>query len=60
MNIKEIKEKAKTVGISNAEKMKKVDVIRAIQAKEGNFPCFQTAQDFCDQNSCCWRSDCVH
>jgi len=56
--MKEVKDKAKAVGVSPG-KMKKGDIIRAIQMQEGNFPCFQTAAEFCDQESCYWRDDCL-
>ena len=58
MKAQEIKAKAKDMGI-NPGRMKKMDLIRSIQTKEGNFPCFQTAEKQCDQMSCCWRSDCL-
>lgn len=40
-------------------KLKKVDLIRAIQHKEGNTVCFGTGKNFCDQTGCCWRDDCL-
>lgn len=58
MNMTEIKEKAKQMGIQ-VGKMKKVDLIRSIQSKEGNFPCFETAKDYCNQLSCAWRNACL-
>ncbi len=58
MNMKDIRTKATALGVK-AGKMKKVDLIRAIQAQEGNFPCFQTARDSCDQQECSWRPDCL-
>jgi len=59
MKVQEIKAKAKTLGI-NPGKMNKMELIRSIQAQEGNFPCFQTATtNTCDQTSCCWRNDCL-
>ncbi|MDH5525175.1 MAG: hypothetical protein OEY01_14460 [Desulfobulbaceae bacterium] len=54
----QIKEKAKELGIV-AGKMKKTDLIRAIQSKEGNFPCFETAKDYCNQLACTWREACL-
>ena len=39
--------------------MKKEDLIRAIQEKEGNFPCFGSAMEHCSQEDCCWREDCL-
>lgn len=58
MNMQEIKQMAKQLNIKYG-KMKKADLVRTIQTNEGNFPCFQTATDFCDQIICCWREDCV-
>ena len=57
MKMQDVREKAKTLGMKTFG-MKKVDLIRAIQNKEGNVPCFQTGLDSCDQFQCCWRSDC--
>lgn len=58
MKTKDIKKKAKSMGIK-AEKMSKTDLIRAIQRVEGNFDCFATAADYCDQSGCAWRNDCL-
>lgn len=58
MNMTELKEKAKQLGVQ-AGKMTKGDLIRAIQKKEGNFPCFETAKDYCDQLQCLWRKACL-
>jgi hypothetical protein len=57
MNMKEVKEKARTLGLKPG-RLRKADLIRAIQTAEGNPPCFQTAQDDCDQTGCCWRDEC--
>lgn len=60
MLLKDIKEIAKAMDI-NPGKMKKDELIHAIQLKEGNFACFGTAADGeCDQMSCRWRQDCLH
>ncbi len=59
MALKELKEKAKNLGIKPKIGMKKTGLIRSIQAAEGNFPCFGTAKDYCDQMSCSWRGDCL-
>lgn len=40
-------------------KMKKGDLIRSIQVEEGNFPCFGTPSNHCDQLECSWRNDCL-
>lgn len=58
MKAQEVKKMAKELGV-NPGKMKMPELIRSIQAKEGNFPCFQTASDNCDQMACSWRSDCL-
>jgi hypothetical protein len=58
MTVKEIKEIAKKMGIQ-ARKVKKADLIRSIQTAEGNTPCFQSGASSCDQENCCWRSDCM-
>jgi hypothetical protein len=57
MNVKEIKVIAKSMDI-NGSKMTKSDLIRAIQSKEGNKPCFQTGVITCDQSECSWFGDC--
>ena len=40
--------------------MSKVDIVRAVQRKEGNFDCFATAYEVvCSPNDCLWRDDCI-
>jgi len=57
-NIKEIREMAKQLGVRSA-RMRKGDLIRAIQRAEGNFDCYGTAtEEECDQEECLWREDC--
>lgn len=34
-----------------------LELIMEIQRMEGNFPCFGTAVDYCDQWKCCFRDD---
>ncbi len=59
MKMQEIKKMATAMGIT-AGKMKKSELIRAIQSAEGNSPCFQTnASDTCSQKDCCWHDDCM-
>ena len=58
MKVQEIKQIAVKMGIKPG-KMKKAELIRTIQTTEGNHPCFQTADNNCDQTACCWRSDCI-
>lgn len=54
----EIKTKAKGLGVL-VGKLRKDEVIKAIQTKEGNFPCFGTAKDYCAEKLCCWRDACM-
>jgi hypothetical protein len=58
MTIYDIRVIAKNMGV-NPKKMNKADLIKSIQIKEGNTPCFKTAGSYCDQADCCWRSDCL-
>ncbi|MEI7816598.1 MAG: SAP domain-containing protein [Desulfuromonadales bacterium] len=58
MKLDEIKEIAKQHNIKIA-KLKKADLVRAIQSVEGNEVCFETGQvSECGQAECLWRSDC--
>lgn len=58
MKLEEIKAKAKTLGVAPG-KMKKAELIRAIQQAEENPCCFATGQgEICGQNGCLWRRDC--
>jgi hypothetical protein len=59
MTIQEVRSIAKTLGIKTA-RMSKADIIRAIQAAEGNFDCYGSPADgYCDQEDCIWREDCL-
>ena len=57
MIVQEIRKIAKGMGI-NGTKMLKKELIRAIQVKEGNIPCYQSGINDCAQSDCCWHSDC--
>ncbi len=57
--MQEIRALAKSLGINSFGKSK-VDLIKEIQRKEGNFDCFGTATDFCDQVECLFRSSCLN
>ncbi len=60
MNIKQIRERAKNIGIKPG-KLRKVELIRLIQKGEGNFPCFDTERvENCDEKNCLWREDCLN
>ena len=58
MKMTEIRGKAVKIGL-NAQGMKKVELVRAIQSAEGNVACFDTEKSDCDQLACCWRKDCL-
>jgi hypothetical protein len=58
MQLAEVRKRAEALGLKPGT-TGKVDLIHAIQKKEGNSPCFQTGLDSCDQSDCCWRSDCL-
>lgn len=58
MRMDEVREKAKKFGLKTS-RMKKDDLIRAIQTAEGNFPCFGSAGQYCDQQGCCWQDECL-
>jgi hypothetical protein len=59
MKINEIKQKAKALGI-NCNKMKKAEIIHAIQKAEGNTPCFGKSNDGqCQYTNCCFIDDCL-
>ena len=58
MKIQRIREIAREQGLALG-KAEKVELIKAIQIKEGNFDCFATAYEgVCDQAGCQWREDC--
>ncbi|MBE9535856.1 MAG: SAP domain-containing protein [Proteobacteria bacterium] len=58
MTLGDIKIKAKGLGIKVGSK-KKSELIHSIQLTEGNFDCFGTAINFCDQGGCCFMKDCL-
>jgi len=59
MRLSEIEKKARALGVKDTWKYSKKDLIRNIQKAEGNFDCFATAKNHCDQLACSWRSDCI-
>jgi len=58
MKMNEIRTLAKSLGINSFGKSK-VELIREIQRKQGNFDCFGTAMDYCDQLECIFRTSCL-
>jgi hypothetical protein len=58
MKLQEVKRIAKNMGL-DAAKLTKDDLIRTIQVKEGNVPCFGVGKAAeCGQAVCLWREDC--
>lgn len=58
MNLSEIKDIAKKKDVK-AGRMKKEELVRAIQTAEGNNACYNTGQaGSCGQDDCTWRPDC--
>ena len=51
MTMPQIREKARLLGVKNYSRLRKADLIRAIQAKEGNSPCYQTIPG-CQEQDC--------
>lgn len=59
MKIRELCDVAAPRGIKTT-RMRKGDIIRAIQWDEGHFPCFGAAVDgYCDEWVCARRKDCL-
>jgi hypothetical protein len=58
MVMPEIKVKAKARGI-NPGKMKKIDLIHAIQQAEGNSTCYGWSNGNCPNIDCCFMADCL-
>ena len=60
MNMKEIRERAATVGLVGFGKLRKTELVHSIQQAEGNAPCFGTQRrQQCAEMHCCWRQDCL-
>jgi len=58
MKLEEIKNIAKRHDIK-VGKLKKAELVRAIQSAEQNDACFETGQvSECGQAGCLWRADC--
>lgn len=58
MNKKSIKRLAKQRGLQTQRKTSS-ELIREIQRAEGNFDCFGSAGDYCDQMECLFRENCL-
>jgi hypothetical protein len=57
LTMTQIKDKAKLLGITPG-KMKKAELIHAIQVAEGCTPCYGRSHGNCPWIQCCWRGDC--
>ena len=57
MKMNELRTLAKKLSINSFGKTKMV-LVREIQLAEGNFPCFATVKDYCDQTGCMFREAC--
>ncbi|MHB9071854.1 MAG: Rho termination factor N-terminal domain-containing protein [Sedimentisphaerales bacterium] len=58
MGMPQIRAKAKNLGVDPG-KMKKTELIHAIQNAEGFVACFRKADGYCPQETCCFRDDCL-
>ena len=58
MKMSEVRARAKALGIK-AKNPSKGNLIRMIQATEGNFDCFGSAVEYCDQEQCSFREECL-
>lgn len=58
MKIAEVKEKAKSLGI-NFGKMRKAELVHAIQSAENCTPCYGKSDGNCQYTECCFRDDCL-
>lgn len=58
MTVRQLQKMAKELGLK-PHGLKKAELIGAIQKAEGNFDCFGTASDYCDQVNCLFRRDCL-
>lgn len=56
-NIKQLREMAKDLNMKNSAKLRKEELIHAIQLAEGNVDCFGKIPD-CGHNDCLFYADC--
>ncbi len=57
MKIQEIRQIAKKWGVDAKVVRSKQELIRDIQIREGNAPCFHTKEEC--ENNCLWKGDCL-
>jgi len=58
MKMHEVRVIAKNLGI-NSFGLSKAELIKEIQRKQGNFDCYGSAGDYCDQLGCLFRLSCL-
>ena len=58
MSMPEIRAKAKDLGIQPG-KMKRAELIHAIQTAERNTPCYGKSNGQCPYTNCCFVRDCL-
>ncbi len=59
MKFNDIRKMAKSMHI-NTYRMKKADIIHAIQRRENNIECYGTDRvRICNEHACMWREDCL-
>jgi hypothetical protein len=59
MKFNDIRKMAKGMGV-NTYRMKKADIIHAIQKTENNIECYGTERvEYCGEDSCLWRDECL-
>ncbi len=59
MRLSDVEKIARNKGVKDTWVYTKKELIKQIQRQEGNFECFATARNGCNQISCCWRGDCL-
>jgi len=57
MTLRQIREKARNMGVSNINRYRKENLIRVIQEIEGNSPCYKNIFN-CWEFGCLWREEC--
>ena len=61
MLLSDIKLRAKEMNLKNSSKLRKGDLIRLIQAAEGNSACFDESWNSpCEQHACARKDDCIN
>ena len=58
MTFEQLRALARELGVKTSN-LRKSELIKSIQRAEGNFDCFGTAEDYCDQTNCLFLPDCL-